>query len=108
MSRICPSAIIPALARLPASWWPGGRFFETSRGTTSADLRSIVTSNATAARRKLTADMPIAMAAEIGELVLVEMRKLNARFLRILKAAGEEKDHAIALCAIQGARAIWS
>jgi hypothetical protein len=51
----------------------------------------------TKALRKLTAaEIPLAMAEEIGEPVLVAMRKLNARMLRILQAAEEAEDSATA------------
>ena len=59
----------------------------------------------TKALRKLTAaEIPLAMAEEVAEPVLVEMRKLNVRSLRILKSAEEAKDHAVALHAVRECR----
>jgi hypothetical protein len=64
-----------------------------------------ISQHVTKALRKLTAaDMPVALATEIGEPVLVLMRKLNTRSLRILKSAEEAKDHSVALCAVRECR----
>ena len=59
----------------------------------------------TKALRKLTAtEIPLAMAEEVAEPVLVEMRRLNQRSLKILKAAEEAKDHTLALHAVRECR----
>ena len=59
----------------------------------------------TKALRKLTAaEIPLAMAEEVAEPVLVEMRKLNARSLRTLKSAEDAKDYSVALCAVRECR----
>jgi hypothetical protein len=59
----------------------------------------------TKALRKLTAtEIPLAMAEEVAEPVLVEMRKLNVRSLRILKSAEDAKDHTTALSAVRECR----
>ena len=81
------------------------RSIQSRYGISKSALERHVSRHVTKALRKLTAvDMPIALAAEVAEPVLVEMRKLNARSLRILKSAEEEKDHAIALCAVRECR----
>ena len=57
------------------------------------------------ALRKVTPDdMPASLAAELAEPVLVEMRKLNNRSLKILRAAEEGRDYTMALHAIRECR----
>ena len=70
------------------------RSIQSRYGISKSALERHVSRHVTKALRKLTAsDLPMAMAAEIGEPVLVEMRKLNARSLRILKSAEDAKDY---------------
>jgi len=87
------------MARRPLRWI--AEQYKLSKSALHRHMKRHVTK----ALRKLSkADMPIAQAAEIGEPVLVEMRKLNARSLKILKAAEEAKDHSVALHAVRECR----
>ena len=55
-------------------------------------------------RKLASAELSLPDAAALAQPVLGEMRKLNARALKILQAAEVEKDHAIALNAIRECR----
>jgi hypothetical protein len=63
-----------------------------------------VTRHVSKAFRQLAAAEKLTDAATVAEPVLGEMRKLNARALRILNDAEETKDHATALHAIRECR----
>ena len=81
------------------------RAIEARYGVSKAALSRHTKKHVPKALRKVTPDdMPPSLAAELAEPVLVEMRKLNNRSLKILKAAEESKDYTMALHAIRETR----
>ena len=81
------------------------RSIQARYGVNKSSIVRHLKRHVTKALRQLSkTEMPIAQAAEIGEPVLVEMRRLNQRSLKILKAAEEAKDHTLALHAVRECR----
>jgi len=87
------------MARRPLRWI--AEQYKLSKSALHRHMKRHVTK---ALRQLSKTEMPIAQAAEIGEPVLVEMRRLNQRSLKILKAAEEAKDHTLALHAVRECR----
>jgi hypothetical protein len=81
------------------------RVIQKRYGVSKSSLERHVSQHVAKAVRKLTAsELSLSDAAAIAEPVLTQMRKLNARSLRILKSAEDAKDHATALHAVRECR----
>ena len=81
------------------------RTIQARYGVDKSAIARHIRNHVTKSLRKLAQeDFPMALAEEIGEPVLVAMRKLNARTLCILKAAEDAEDSVTALSAIRECR----